>query len=431
MENPMFFLSKHNCVNYFSIFLLAFFLPLINARISAATSTSTTRITVVFRYDDYSSLSSAEIETNVLNLFQKMKIGCTVGVVPFICAGDGHNPAPQEVIPLTVKKFEILKKLSENDLLEVALHGYSHQYTGRRHPFFSDFHGVNYTEFYGMEYSEQLARLEKGKSYLEELFQKKVTTFIPPWNSYDLNTILALEKSNFECLSAGPRGDVKKNSRIKYLPETCGIIELKNVIENLRKRRDIEPVIVVEMHPTDFSVKNNNLTIMSLAPLENILSWTKNQKDISILTIEETTKSIQDLSAERFLSNKSFRQSIFFAPPFLQVFLKGSYLSSIMSQKLSTKGWILCLTFYLTALLVISVVFFWIVQKFLRGTGRLGKAVIFELAVMAGLIYCLWQFPFGYLTALTFLFFISQGFGIIFSLIRFEGKNEEGNKTII
>ncbi len=109
----MFFLSKHNCVTYFSIFFLAFFLALANARISAAASTSTTRITVVFRYDEYSSLSSADIETNVLNLFQKMKIGCTVGIIPFICAGDGHNPAPQEVIPLTVKKVEILKNLSE------------------------------------------------------------------------------------------------------------------------------------------------------------------------------------------------------------------------------------------------------------------------------------------------------------------------------
>ena len=65
---------------------------------------------------------------------------------------------------------------------EVALHGYSHQLA----------EGTPLTEFAGLSYRDQERRITAGKAELERQLGVRVSTFIPPWNSYDIRTVRAL-----------------------------------------------------------------------------------------------------------------------------------------------------------------------------------------------------------------------------------------------
>ncbi len=44
-------------------------------------------VTIVFRYDDYSSRNDIMIERRILAAFAKSHMTCTFGVIPFICEG--------------------------------------------------------------------------------------------------------------------------------------------------------------------------------------------------------------------------------------------------------------------------------------------------------------------------------------------------------
>ncbi len=181
------------------------------------------QITVVFRFDDYSSLSSTEFEVKLINTFREYNTVCTFGVIPYVCAGDIHDTRPQDVVPLTLKKAAILKNAIKEEILEVALHGYSHQ-TIR-----SKTNG-KHTEFSGLDFDSQVAKIAKGKDYVEEILDIRIATFIPPWNVYDANTIRAIEKLGFKCFSAGVSVKAPESSILKFAPATCDLFELRQTV---------------------------------------------------------------------------------------------------------------------------------------------------------------------------------------------------------
>ena len=134
-----------------AISIILFFLPSFDVE----GTPSANQITVVFRFDDYSSRSSTEFEVRLINAFRKYNAVCTFGVIPYACTGDKHDIRPQGVAPLTLEKAAILKNAIEEGILEVALHGYSHQ-TIR-----SKSYG-RYTEFSGLNLNSQVAKIAKG-----------------------------------------------------------------------------------------------------------------------------------------------------------------------------------------------------------------------------------------------------------------------------
>ncbi|MBT4511717.1 MAG: hypothetical protein HOC20_05870 [Chloroflexi bacterium] len=81
------------------------------------------QVNVVFRFDDYSATSSTEMELKIIDAFRNNETPITFGVIPFICAGDPHDPIPTGTVPLTARKGSILKTGVEDGILDVALHG--------------------------------------------------------------------------------------------------------------------------------------------------------------------------------------------------------------------------------------------------------------------------------------------------------------------
>jgi peptidoglycan/xylan/chitin deacetylase (PgdA/CDA1 family) len=315
-------------------------------------ATQKKKIIVVFRYDDYSSLSSTDLELKMINIFHKFKMSFTFGVIPFT-VGNQEDPSPQSLFPLNKIKADILDKALEAGTVEVALHGYSHQKISG---------DGRYTEFYGHAYNSQFQKIEKGKRFLEKILNTQITTFIPPWNSYDLNTIQALEKLGIASISSSLDGDAVDSSKLNFLPMTSFPLYLRNSVKIARNISDLQPIIVVLLHDYDFLEINKNKGKFTYQEFVNLLDWISSQKDIHVMTISQTTSIIGDLNAQRFLLNRSAKYPLRLIPPFLSNLgfdHFGPYLSSSTSIEMRVKNWIYVIVFYVVIVLISIVLSFY------------------------------------------------------------------------
>jgi hypothetical protein len=109
------------------LFASAALVLLFSFRAESGTDKEQQQITVVFRFDDPSARSGAEIEDKLIIGFRAHNMRCTFGVIPFVASGDCHDPRPQELIPLSIAKIEMLRQAAQEGVIEIAQHGYSHQ----------------------------------------------------------------------------------------------------------------------------------------------------------------------------------------------------------------------------------------------------------------------------------------------------------------
>lgn len=334
------------------ILIVILFLSVFSLSAEAGRGPEEKQITVVFRYDDYSGLSSTDIEVKLIDAFQKHNVPCAFGVIPYVCAGDVNDVRPQNTVPLTPVKVDILKNAIKAGILEIALHGYSHQRIRKNRN----------TEFSGLDYNSQALRIAKGKRYLEEMLNMQVVTFIPPWNSYDLNTLMALEKLGFKTISAGEEGDAKESSALKFLPATCSLFYLRDAVESARHVPNVQPVIVVLFHGSDFLEIDKKIGKLTYQYFLELLDWITSQKDIYVRSIDQTTKVIDDLSARRFISYSSYWKP-YSQTPRIARFLNKLYqvkffLFSKHSYNMKIKGWAFMLLFHLTTLAIFTTIAF-------------------------------------------------------------------------
>jgi predicted deacetylase len=301
------------------------------------------QINVVFRYDDYSYWSSKETELKIIDVFRKNDAAITFGVIPFVCANNVHDPSPQKLVSLTSKQGAILKTGFKEGILDIALHGYSHQ----------TIDAASYTEFSGLDYNNQMERLAKGKQFLEHIIDAPITIFVPPWNRYDLNTLRALEKLGFSTLSAGMEGAATENSKLNFLPATCTLNKLHNAIEYARISTEKQPVIVVLFHSYDFRENNGNRTSITFQEFYDLIAWLRSQEDVRLLSINQATKINMDLSPSRFLLASRINHIKRFLPPPLQ------RKSNIYTQAVSLPiTWLKIGGFYLIIIFLGVVLFF-------------------------------------------------------------------------
>ena len=327
-----------------AISIILFFLPSFDVE----GTPSANQITVVFRFDDYSSRSSTEFEVRLINAFRKYNAVCTFGVIPYACTGDKHDIRPQGVAPLTLEKAAILKNAIEEGILEVALHGYSHQ-TIR-----SKSYG-RYTEFSGLNLNSQVAKIAKGKNYLQKILDIKIATFIPPWNVYDTNTIRAIEKLGLKCFSASELVKAPESSILKFAPSTCNLLQLRHTVELARRVPDKQPVIVVLFHENDFLEIDKERGWLTYKEFLELLAWITSQQDIHIRTLEQTTTVIHDMDALCFNNNISFSKLTYLIPPlelFDNMYHPGVFLSSNAVNTMMHRCVVFLSLFYFSILLL-------------------------------------------------------------------------------
>lgn len=266
------------------------------------------QIIVVFRYDDYSNTTPTDLEINLLGLFQGHNVTCTFSVVPF--AADTYPPGSHidENHRLSEEKASILRNALDAGTVDVALHGCTHR---------AAFREGYLTEFRHVDYKIQEEKITRGKLCLEESLRTRITIFVPPWNSYDENTLQILEKEKFRVISSGTFGPAEEVSGLKFLPTTCDLTQVREAVEAARKSPEKQSIIIVLFHCYDFrefDETNGNLTNEGFAEL---LAWLASQRDVSMKSIDQAAEIIEDLGTRRFESAKTFLKSFELLPEFL------------------------------------------------------------------------------------------------------------------
>lgn len=142
---------------------------------------------VIFRNDDIQPWYETETMRSVDRVFIEEDVPVTLGVIP--------NPGGD--LPLTDDEAtcEYLGSLQSNHpgQFEMALHGYTHQ---------SETGFYDGSEFGGLPLDEQSERLIEGDRILGECVEPS-QTFVPPMNTYDDETVRAVEESGYTTISGG------------------------------------------------------------------------------------------------------------------------------------------------------------------------------------------------------------------------------------
>jgi len=280
---------------------------------SALAAATPPQITIVFRYDDYSSRSATDLEKQILAAFKRSKVCCTFSIIPFVKAVNYLDVSPQEVLPLNAAKTGMARQAIAAGIMDPAQHGYSHEREGYTHGW--------YTAYEGLDYDSQMYKINKGQEFLEKQLGMQITTFVPPYNSYDAITLKVLEKLHFKCLSASLRGQTVPFTPLKFLPETCSLAQLRQVIRYARKSIAYHPIICVMFHQYDFvgmegyttedEKVSNKITVNEFTQL---LSWITSQDDLRVRSISQLLQENVDLSQERFINNKYYLALVHLKP---------------------------------------------------------------------------------------------------------------------
>ena len=240
---------------------------------------------VIFRDDDVAPWNQLDMLKRINQLHIDKNIPVTLGIVPHPSLIKSGN-----LFYADSKFFEYMKSISSNPLFEFAQHGYTHHdNSGPPHQ----------SEFYGRSYSDQYQTINKGQSDFINAFGVKPTTFIPPWNKGDDNTLKALKSLGFTEYSsssddfnidAGYKDGIWVDSYSIVLDDTT-LASAKDITERLLNDDHTDTVIVF-YHFWSFIGSGNgqgnpeNTTKVRL--FEDYLDYLKNRSDVVFTRLDRS-----------------------------------------------------------------------------------------------------------------------------------------------
>lgn len=169
----------------------------------------------IFRMDDITPAMNWGRFWSVLNLLNRHRVKPLLGIVP-------DNQDPHLNCQKTDPHFwDTMRMLVNKGLVDVAQHGYQHKlHIHQGSALLKATHGatVERSEFTGLPYPEQLARIKKGQAILQE---NGIYTsyFFAPNHSFDKNTLRALRTAGFTAVSDEVSLFPFKSSGLLFIPQ--------------------------------------------------------------------------------------------------------------------------------------------------------------------------------------------------------------------
>ena len=224
-------------------------------------------IHVAFRFDDPSENSDHELEKDIIKLCCKYRVPINFAVIPF-------KKINGNVTPFSAHKAAHLIDAHRDGSIEISQHGYLHinNQGDQSVP----------SEFIGASLSQQEHWIKSGKEVIDGLFGKSVRGFVPPFNSFDEKTLQVIKELDFSFLSAG--WDLPGISTLPYpiIPRTNQLFNAPETIKAAKKYTQLNPIIVVVLHPYDFTEISN-----ALALLENIFKQLLFDDDLTVTSLNK------------------------------------------------------------------------------------------------------------------------------------------------
>ncbi|MBI4127660.1 MAG: DUF2334 domain-containing protein [Parcubacteria group bacterium] len=160
--------------------------------------------------------------------------------------------------------------------IEVAQHGWDHS---GEVPESSEFEDLSYDEAYRL--------IMQGKTILEELSGRELTTFVPPHNTFSTGTTDALEKTGFKIISSELEGEFAYTAAI-YNFDTNSFSSPTEIVNACQKRFEKGAWCIVLVHPQDFATNGvlNETSYEEYLTLLDVLT----RMDVRFVTMQDLLK---------------------------------------------------------------------------------------------------------------------------------------------
>ncbi len=227
---------------------------------------------VIFRDDDVAPWNKLDTLKLVNQVHIDKNVPVTLGIVPHPSLDQSRN-----LLSADAEFFDYMKSISSNPVFEFAQHGYTHH----------DNTGTPQSEFYGLPYSRQYETIKSGQSDLMNAFGMKPTTFIPPWNRGDDNTLRALKSLGFTeyssaCedfnINSGYREGIRIESYSIVLDDTT-LLSAKDITERLLNDEHTSTIIIF-YHFWSFNREDDPINLVKMQLFEDYLDYLKNRGDV-------------------------------------------------------------------------------------------------------------------------------------------------------
>ena len=228
-------------------------------------------IQIAFRFDDPSVTSNHELEASIIQLCCQYNIPINFAVIPF-------RKIEGQLIPFNKSKASHLIEAFQAGNIEISQHGYAHENN-------ANLSKKNPSEFVALAFEQQLQWLTEGKEIINQLFGNSSLGLVPPWNSFDANTLLAANRMNYSFVSAGWEIPSLLRNTIPIIPRTCQLKDVMTAINNAQLFAKLNPVIIVVLHHYDF--KDNSGVISALFRLESLFQLINRSEIISITSLSK------------------------------------------------------------------------------------------------------------------------------------------------
>ena len=238
-------------------------------------------IHVIFRLDDPRPVCDP-VSMRVLQLFNTKQVPLTIAMVP--C------DSCENIItsPITTNSQYIAAIQQDN--IELALHGLTHQHIN----------GAG--EFGRLDSTETLRRITKGKQALQAIFDKEISTFIPPFNAWNEHTLTAMHLNGMNTISADMFTPIYADS-VHYFPETLGHMMAQKGMwraaeEAIMGCKEKDAICVVMFHAYDLPNEQ------SWQQLESLLDTCLVREDVQCYTYQSLLASGVESSVTRYRANQ-------------------------------------------------------------------------------------------------------------------------------
>ena len=231
---------------------------------------------VSFRLDDIQNYWLSDVQIELLSLFSDHDVPLMVGI---IANEFGEDP----------KILQSVKNELDKGSIKVANHGFDH------------------VPFSNYDKQEQNSMIVKSTQKIEELLNITPTTFIPPQNKFNEDTIEVLTENSYSHMSAALYTDSppfllenKSFYRFPQTAETGGYIPSQNrilgipaeqVLVNVKDGINQHGYSVITLHPQEFAVYEggeyiNKLHQEQFRELENLIELIQNE-NIPVVFLDE------------------------------------------------------------------------------------------------------------------------------------------------
>jgi peptidoglycan/xylan/chitin deacetylase (PgdA/CDA1 family) len=333
------------------------------------------KINLVFRFDDY-LLESSVYNDSLLNVFRKNDIQICLGIIPF----DEEGLINQK---MELRKLQDFRSRIVRNEIEIAIHGYNHINNNLDDELL--FLTPWESEFGSLDYNIQYSKIKRSKKTIDSLLETDTKIFIPPWNTYDNNTLTALDSLGFSILSAGFGVGPSNYVNIKYIPFT--LQDLKEIPTLLRKYRNQRVTILIMIHSYSFQgwldYPGFAFEKISFNELDTLLSWIKTHDYVQTTTFSSLNKS-ENFDNTRFNLNTVDRSLLKKLLYKMKLYRYGVYYPTESALKyhriIRILNWVLHILIFLCVYIIIT----WI-NRLLKPS--MGLIIAFLILVALAMIF--------------------------------------------